>query len=205
MIRTIVLFLSTLLLLQMLVACNKPKKDKKPQKNAMYSWVRNIQQCPKEADYSPKQLNEESKALFKQARVLEKDNAYKHSKEIKKLYEQSAKLGNPFAMNNLVNIYYYGEGVEIDTKQALYWSQEINKLGIPMGDYAMAQVYELGIGVPVEHAKSYNLYNKAAQRGNPEAQFIIGNILISQFRNFKDAYHIWGVRLAKGIKPLHFH
>ena len=94
-----------ILLALFVAACNKPEKDKKPQENTMYSWVKNIKQCPKEADYSPKQLNKESKDLFKQARVLEKENSYKHAKEIKELYEQSAKLGNPFSMNNLVNIY----------------------------------------------------------------------------------------------------
>ncbi len=94
----------------------------------MFNWIKILNNCPKEADNSPKHLDRKSKKSFKQARELENINAYKNALQIKSLYQESAKLGNPFSMNNLVNIYYYGSGVPVDE------AKELEKLNIPMGD-----------------------------------------------------------------------
>lgn len=173
------------LLLSGVAACEPdppPAKGEDP----MIEWMKGQINCPKQADHMPKP-DPQGMELFEQAQAIEKSlldvammRWHPQIDQAIDLYKQSAARGNPLAMNNLANIYYYGNGVDSDEKESLRWVNQMYAQNTPMGDYTMGLAYAKGLGgLPRDQDKARELYIKAAKRGNPEALYVLANSSLS--------------------------
>ena len=63
---------------------------------------------------------------------------------------------------------------------------------------------KLGIGVPVDHTKSLELYNNAAKRGNPDAQLVVGKYLFSPLNRFEESKKITACAVEQGHREAAF-
>ncbi len=148
----------------------------------MFEWIETMQQCPRldEIDESRyPQLDPAAEALFQKAYAA--DDVVPRAisqQEVVKLYNQAARMGHWVAMNNLAVSYYRGYGIEEDDSKALYWYRQIEAFGIPEGYTNMALVYRKGIGVEKDTDKALAYMDKAAQLGEPDAQFMVGKYLL---------------------------
>ena len=166
-----------------LSAC-EPNPPPAKEKDPMIEWMKGQINCPKETDYMPT-LDKEGVRLFREGLAIEKQlffvarkNWHPQIDQAIALYKQAAAKGNPQAMNNLANLYYYGAGIPEDEAESLRWVKQLYALDIPMGDYTMGLAYAKGLGgLPEDRDKAWELYIKAAKRGNPDALYILAQSL----------------------------
>lgn len=57
-------------------------------------------------------------------------------------YEQSAFAGNAYAQNNLGHMYFVGEGVKKDIKQAIFWYEKAAIQNHPYAQLNLGMYYE---------------------------------------------------------------
>ncbi len=176
----------------------------------MYDWIETLQTCPKAEPKRYPAADPEAVALFDQA--AKDDKAIPKltpQEDIVKRYQQAADKGYWLAMHNLAMSYYLGDGIAEDHALALYWFQQIEKLGIPEGYTDVSLVYQEGIGVDANPEKAAQYMIKAAQLGDRDAQFYLGQTLYNQQREIK-IYGSYGVKLwqcaaEQGHKQAPFH
>ncbi|WP_052219338.1 SEL1-like repeat protein [Providencia rettgeri] len=151
--------------------------------------------CVYEKDTLPP-VDPETDVWFKQARELEKVNkSQRDYKQIGDLYRKAAERNHPKAMLNLSNLISYGKVPPIGGKGPAQevWDiiQKMAKLNISYGYYQMGHYLDTGYGVPADRTKALAYFRQAADLGNPEAQYFIGDIFISQRVSDSDnpAYH----------------
>lgn len=166
--------------------------------------------CPKANPNLYPSADPEAVALFDEAAKDDKAiPKFTPQEDIVKRYQQAADKGYWLAMHNLAMSYYLGDGIAEDHAKALYWFQQIEKLGIPEGYTDMSLVYQEGIGVEANPEKAAQYMIKAAQLGDRDAQFYLGQTLYNQQREIK-IYGSYGVKLwqcaaEQGHKKAHFH
>ena len=85
---------------------------------------------------------------------------------IRKLAEQNDAQAQVF----LGVIYYYGQGVEQDFKEALKWYQKAAEQGLASAQYNLGLRYQYGKGVEQNYVTAYAWRNIAATNGNQNAQ-----------------------------------
>lgn len=107
--------------------------------------------------------------------------------------KERAKNGNPYAMEKLGNIYYYGEvGVRRNFKKAFKWylkATEVNKsLGHCM--YSVGYMYEMGQGTSKDYDMAVKWYEKAINAGSTYAisDLIDVKIEMSIEKEFNDKF-----------------
>ncbi|EJD6613439.1 sel1 repeat family protein [Providencia rettgeri] len=151
--------------------------------------------CVYEKDTLPP-VNPETDVWFKQARELEKVNkSQRDYKQIGDLYRKAAERNHPKAMLNLSNLISYGKVPPIGGKGPAQevWDiiRKMAKLNISYGYYQMGHYLDTGYGVAADRTKALAYFRQAADLGNPEAQYFIGDIFISQRVSDSDnpAYH----------------
>nr|WP_272663695.1 DUF6396 domain-containing protein [Providencia sp. PROV110] len=151
--------------------------------------------CVYEKDTLPP-VDPEADIWFKQARELEKIN--KHQRDYKRigvLYRKAAERNHSKAMLNLSNLISYGKVPPIEGKGPAQevWDiiRKMAKLNISYGYYQMGHYLDTGYGVAADRTKALAYFRQAADLGNPEAQYFIGDIFISQRVSDSDnpAYH----------------
>ena len=71
-------------------------------------------------------------------------------------------------------MYYKGEGVQQDYKQALTWYEMAADSGDEDSQMVLGNAYNKGTGVPLSRGDAFKWYRKAAEQGNADAQFAIG-------------------------------
>ncbi len=120
------------------------------------------------------------------------------------IYHQAVRMGHWVAMNNLAVSYYRGYGIEEDDSKALYWYRQIEAFGIPEGYTNMALVYRKGIGVEKDTDKALAYMDKAAQLGEPDAQFMVGKYLYHPLKRKPDAYKVLACAMAQGHREAAF-
>ncbi|EHL5403979.1 sel1 repeat family protein [Salmonella enterica] len=139
--------------------------------------------CTKEADHLPP-LDPQADIWFKQARAMEKAPGVKNYDMIGSLYRQAIAKDHYKAMRNLQNLLLEGLVKPLPgysaTGEAVEIVEKMIKLNIPAGYYAMGYYLENGYGVKQDKIASLAFYRKAADLGNPEGQYVIGNLLMSK-------------------------
>ena len=140
--------------------------------------------CVYEKDTLPP-VTPEADHWFKQARELEKVNQYQRDYvQIGELYRKAAERNHPKAMLNLGNLISYGKVAPIAGKgpaqEAWDIARKIAKLNISYGYYQMGNYLDTGYGVDRDRTRALAYFRQAADLGNPEAQYVIGDIFISQ-------------------------
>ena len=68
-----------------------------------------------------------------------------------------AETGNTVAQYNLGSMYWSGEGVLIDHKQAVKWYRKAAEQGNANAQYNLGGMYEVGHGVPEDLVTAYAL------------------------------------------------
>lgn len=99
------------------------------------------------------------------------------SQEIVQLKDQ-AESGVAKAQCDLADIYYYGQGIEIDRFLALKWYKEAAKNGYitAHSSYNLAECYFSGCGMARNrnYEEAFKWYRVSAEKGYPEAQYQLG-------------------------------
>jgi TPR repeat protein len=137
--------------------------------------------CTHEADKLPK-LDPEADKLFKRARWIYKQNMLKEDPakytEAERLYRIASAYGHYKAQHNLLLMFVRGKSTSIDRRVfAPDLAEDMIKRGIPQGYYDMGMLLGKGFGVEQDESASMKYIRKAADLGNPEAQYYVGSKL----------------------------
>jgi TPR repeat protein len=91
--------------------------------------------------------------------------------EVFGLYAKSAELGHPIAQYNLAMMYSNGESVYVDYQQAVYWFRKSAQQEFAPAQYRLGEMYyfEKG-GLSRNLKKAVELFSKASEKGDPDAQ-----------------------------------
>jgi hypothetical protein len=146
--------------------------------------------CVYEKDTLPP-VDPEADIWFKQARKLEKVNkSQRDYSKIGALYRKAAERNHPKAMLNLSNLISYGKVPPINGKGSAQevWDiiQKMATLDISYGYYQMGHYLDTGYGVVADRTKALDYFRQAADLGNPEAQYVIGRIFVTQRLSDRD-------------------
>jgi hypothetical protein len=85
-----------------------------------------------------------------------------------------AEQGNAVAQCNLGIIYFNGQGVTQDYKQAVYWYKKAAEQGDAAAQYNLGVMYANGEGVPQDYKQAVYWYKQAAEQGHADAQYNLG-------------------------------
>jgi uncharacterized protein len=136
--------------------------------------------CAYEKDHLPA-LPAEADILFNYARFLEKYNTQKQDEavfaEIERLYRIATANGHYKASINLQNgmmrRYLHGSSTEMAD-----WAEELIKANIPAGYFLMGIYIKNGsAGIKKDPELALRYFRKAADLGNPDAQYYVGDKL----------------------------
>lgn len=122
----------------------------------------------------------------------------RNKEEALKWYRKAARQKNANAMFNLGAAYYNGDGVAIDDSAAYAWfllareggsknagdavsraESELRPWAIDDGLKKIAVMYDKGDELPQDLRESAKWYQKAAERGDPEAQIATATVLLN--------------------------
>lgn len=123
----------------------------------------------------------ESDVLFQYARWLQKNNKLKQDKsvdvEIERLYRIAAENGHYKANINLQNGAIRGH-FQVRGDEHLRLSQQLIEVGVATGYYFVGIFLEQGsAGLKQDSEMALRYYRKAADQGNPQAQYYVGDKL----------------------------
>ncbi|WP_109399185.1 DUF6396 domain-containing protein [Proteus sp. TJ1640] len=140
--------------------------------------------CVYEKDMLPP-IDSEADHWFKHARKLEKVNQYQRDyTQIGELYRKAAERNHPKAMLNLGNLISYGKVAPLAGKgpaqEAWDIARKMATLNISYGYYQMGNYLDTGYGVNRDRTRALAYFRQAADLGNSEAQFVIGDIFLSK-------------------------
>lgn len=89
-------------------------------------------------------------------------------------FEKVAKAGHLESQIYCAQMYYRGQGCEVDYEKAFYWSEQAAAQGSRTAQSNLAVMYREGKGCNVDLEKSLYWYEKAAEQGDDNAQFWAG-------------------------------
>lgn len=115
-------------------------------------------------------------------------------------FRKAAELGLAGGQCNLAYCYLCGIGVEPNAKQAFYWYKQAKELAL----CKLGTCYLNGIGVDKDENKGATLIKEAAEKGDAEAQDILGQLFESGIGVIADptSAFYWHKRAAlQGLSP----
>ncbi len=123
----------------------------------------------------------------------------RNGKEALKWYLMAAEAGNAEAQNSV------GSGYQAEKKYMLAyeWYEKAEKQNHALAANNLGYLHDLGLGVPQDRKKGYDLYLKSANLGWAEAMYNIGQMLGSGQLGKVDIKEgcIWTIRALKYSKP----
>ncbi|MDR3159306.1 MAG: sel1 repeat family protein [Zoogloeaceae bacterium] len=127
-------------------------------------------------------LDPELDQLFKRAVWIYKQNRLKDDPEeyakAERLYRIAAAHGHYRAMNNLTNFILQGRSVATGNVDLVVdMTEDLIQRGIPVGYFNMGVLLDRGYGVKPDERAALQYFRKAADLGNPEAQYYVGSKL----------------------------
>jgi hypothetical protein len=169
-----------------LAACDNPPSYLSFLKHAMPdlpdTQLQSLQfTCVHEADVIPKR-DPEADQLYQHAKWLKKNNLLKEDPlvypKIERLIRIATAYGHDKASLELSQMIGKGTAGSDDiVTETLDLAQDLIDRKIPGGYYDMAQFLEAGYGVKEDKDLALKYYRKAADMGNPDAQYHVGDIL----------------------------
>ena len=87
---------------------------------------------------------------------------------------QLAEQGDAETQLNLGVMYYNGNGVSQDYKQAFKWSAKAAEQGLATAQYNLGVMYYHGNGVSQDYKQAFKWFTKAAEQGYDSAQYNLG-------------------------------
>lgn len=139
--------------------------------------------CAYEKDRLPK-LAPEIEQLFLHARWLQKRNLLKDDPgqypAIARLYRIATAYGHHKANHNLSNMLMKDQAYSEDAvEETLDLAEDLVKRGIPLGFYDSGYYLQQGMGVEQDEKLALKYFRHAADLGSPEAQYYVGDKLVS--------------------------
>lgn len=138
----------------------------------------------------------EADQLYVHARWLRKNNLLKEDPsvypKIERLIRIATAHGHDKANLELRQMIGKGQAVSDDpVKETLDLTEDLIKRGIPGGYYDMGRYLERGYGLKKDPDLARKYYRKAADLGNPEAQYAVGEMLdsLDETRNMANQMH----------------
>ena len=101
-----------------------------------------------------------------------------------------AETGDILAQYQLGNMYYNGEGVSVNYKEAFRWYRMAAGEGHAEAQYYVGHLYHNGQGVEKDIPKAVAWYRRAAEQDHPQAQYKMGGAYYNGWgvvRNYKEA------------------
>lgn len=89
-----------------------------------------------------------------------------------KILSELAQKGHPYAQMNLASILMRNHPERVDAAIKLY--ELAGRAGIDNAYGELGRMYRLGYGVHQDHKKAMEYFNKGAQTGNPQCNFMLG-------------------------------
>lgn len=137
--------------------------------------------CAYEKDRIPPR-DPEADQLYAHARWLKKNNLLKEDPSVYPKIERLIRIATAYGHDNanleLRQMIGKGQAVSDDpVKETLDLTEDLIKRGIPGGYYDMGRYLERGYGLKKDHDLARKYYRKAADLGNPEAQYAVGEML----------------------------
>lgn len=111
----------------------------------------------------------------KSGKLSEAETKAKYQAVLNKLYNEAI-VGNPSAQFDLGQLYQYGIGVAKNPQQAMIYFQLAAEQQDLRAEYNMGILYLQGQSEPVNYQKGIEWLMDAAFKGNPYAQYVLGNI-----------------------------
>jgi serine/threonine protein kinase/TPR repeat protein len=103
--------------------------------------------------------------------------ALKNEKEAIKWLEKASKKEDVFAMIYLGSI-YKNKGTKYGYKKAFYWYLKAAKKEFTPAQIQLAYMYKEGLGISKQPHEYLSWIKKAAEKGDYQGQFILGNIFL---------------------------
>ncbi|UTW03010.1 sel1 repeat family protein [Amphritea atlantica] len=134
--------------------------------------------CAFEKDHLP-EVDPELEKQYQEVRAYEKKQIpNKDEVNITNRYQLLADQGHWKAASQLATRYLYGKGTEQSYFKAVEWFQWMADRDIPLGYYNLAVMAEKGLALKEDKEGAWKYYHRAAQFGNPQAQYRLGEIYI---------------------------
>ena len=86
------------------------------------------------------------------------------------------KVNDPKYQYNQGEMYYHGEGVAQDYKEAFRWYQKAAEQGNVDAQHRLGEMYDQGQGVAEDDQRAVEWYQKAAEQRNADAQYRLGEM-----------------------------
>lgn len=133
--------------------------------------------CTHEADHLPR-LDPEADKLFQYARYLEKKDGPKDFNDIARYYRIASAHGHYKANHNLQILISSGAAASPDPeKESVDLAEQLIKAGVPSGYYDIGHYLLNGYGLRQDEDAARRFIRKAADLGNPDAQYYVANLL----------------------------
>ena len=108
------------------------------------------------------------------------DGVERNYAQAARYFRLAAIQNHAVAQSNLAFMYFLGEGVSKDLKEAFHWFEMSSTQGYPLALYMMGLFYDnitlVGDVTNKDIDIKYEYYKMAAEAGNKEAQYVLGNI-----------------------------
>ncbi|MBV7568712.1 DUF6396 domain-containing protein [Pseudomonas sp. PDM27] len=159
------------------MACSKKEEQTPGAVSVDFAYSRLEFKCAYERDSLPA-LNQDADILYRYGLYLEKRKGQKDYDEIARYYRIAAAHNHYKAATNLQFLLSTGQARSPNaSKEVIDLAEYYVAQGIPGAYYDMAHYLELGYGVKQDIAASRAYFRRAADLGNPDAQYYIGRLL----------------------------
>jgi uncharacterized protein len=159
------------------IACSKKDEEMPEASQVEFAYSRLQFTCVHEADALPA-IDKDVDLLYRYGIYMEKIKGRKNYDDIARYYRIAAAHEHYKAATNLQFLLSTGQaGSPNASKETIDLAEYYIKKGIPGAYYDMAHYLELGYGVKQDLGASRAYFRRAADLGNPDAQYYIGKLL----------------------------
>ncbi|KPB52434.1 Sel1 repeat-containing protein [Pseudomonas coronafaciens pv. oryzae] len=160
-----------------LCACEKEGHDSVTDEDMAKAMERLSFVCTQEADHLPA-IGDDAQALYRYALSLDLSEGAKDYQPIGRYYRLAYAAGNYRAATNLHGLIAQGVVESASrSKEVIDIVKDLIARGIPGGYYDMGHYLEIGYGVKRDTSSANAYFRKAADQGNPDAQYYVARLL----------------------------
>ncbi|WP_347879188.1 DUF6396 domain-containing protein [Burkholderia sp. BCC0097] len=133
--------------------------------------------CSHEADRLPA-IDPDAEALFRYGRYLQTRDGPKNFDEVARYFRIAAAHGHYKANHNAQQLVSQGLSSSPNAAhEALEWASQLVNQGVPMGYYDIGYYLKSGYGLKQNQELALKYIRKAADLGNPDAQYYVAGLL----------------------------
>ncbi|WP_019447118.1 sel1 repeat family protein [Cupriavidus sp. BIS7] len=154
--------------------------------------------CIHETDHLPP-LDPEADQLFQYGRYLQKRKGSKDFDEIVRYYRIAAAHGHYKANHNAQLLVSRGKAKSpYAMRESIDWATQLVEQDVPMGYYDVGHYLKLGYGFKQNEDMALRYIRKAADLGNPDAQYHVAELLASSSMTRDIARQMWRCAAQQG-------